>query len=270
MQTGKRVPPEIVSLTGQCRNICGTQLGVVYDLFSILDDFCQLRTDDAVATEEENDTLVLQATMINQRLNEWYAQLPPEYDPSRIQLTGPSPEVLSDYVYVYNDLYVASILSLYRVCLLLSYEIVFIHLSSRLRGSENACSPLPHSPLHPSQVSSLQWTESAILSVIEAVCASAPYNLGFPSQRCDDTCNSTSPPAVQGNPVLWPLYICGKMHICPPKTRSWIIGRLYKLGNEFGIAQALLFARFLSEGIFTKTRYMDDLLSGKAEVHIEL
>lgn len=270
MQTGKSVPPEIRSLTSIFENVPNNQLRVMFALFSLTDEYCQLRADFIVATEADSDTIISRAVSLAKGLDEWYANLPSKYLPSRLELEGPSPEVLSNYVYIYDNLHVASILSLFRTCLLLTHEMVFNRLSSPLRALKRAYPPASYSPLSPSQVASLQSTASAILSVIEAVCASAPYNLGFQSRESDGSSDSHLAPAVKGSPVLWPLYLSGRMDICPPETRTWIIGRLQKLGREFGIAEGLLFARFLKEEIFVRTKYMEDLLAGTAEEHVEV
>lgn len=272
-----------MTLTSKCRSVRFLQLRVVLELFSITDDFCDCRADELVATESDNDVIILRAITITDRLEEWYAKLPKEYVPVKIPLESTSPEVLSDYFYLFNDLYVSSIHSLFRVCSLLSYEILLLHLSPRLRNYEAAWPPT-YAPLSPSQTALLQSTASTMLRIIDAVCASAPYHLGFSTlpqgSKPDLKSNSSSisnpnnptdsSPAVRGNPILWPLYMAGKMPICPPETRTWIIGRLHKLGSEIGIAQGLLFARFLSEGIFVQSKWMDELLAGRAERHVEL
>ncbi|KAL9624162.1 MAG: hypothetical protein Q9160_001684 [Pyrenula sp. 1 TL-2023] len=281
MQRGVKVPPEIVGLTSKCSNVSHDQASVVLELFSITDDFCDFRADELMATDGDNDTIILRGIAITDRLEEWYAKLPQEYIPVKIQTESATPEVLSDYYYAFNDLYVSSMHSLFRVCSLLAYEILLLHLCPPLRHFETAW-PTTSSPLSPSQSALLQSTAATMLRIIDAVCANAPYHLGFPTQpqgsNTDPNSNSTSnpniptdtSPAVRGNPILWPLYMAGKMPVCPPATRTWIIGRLHKLGNEIGIAQGLLFARFLSEGIFVQAKWMDELLAGKAERHVEL
>ena len=57
---------------------------------------------------------------------------------------------------------------------------------------------------------------------------------------------------------MWPLFVCAQIYFVQNSTRSWIIGRLNKIGAEMGVQQAKVMAKILLQRAEVTEVLMED------------
>jgi hypothetical protein len=199
------------------------------------------------------ESIISEALSIAADLQSWHSNLPPDYYPtSTVKISSPTPDVFSDYYHTYSDVLTATFMNNYRVILILLHEIILAQLS-HVRSSptdineQNSFNYAP-TPSYIAQIErQVKRSQNAILNLIEQVCASVPFFLDY--EYCIRTTHTLSEPhhprAAGGNAVMWPLYVCAQINFVQDPIRTWIIGRLNKIGADMGVQQAKVMAKIL-------------------------
>jgi hypothetical protein len=199
------------------------------------------------------ESIISEALSIAADLQSWHSNLPPDYHPtSTVKIPNPTPDVFSDYYHIYSDVPTATFMNNYRVILILLHEIILTQLS-HIRSSPmgiNERNSFNYAP-PPSYIAQIERqvkrSQNAILNLIEQVCASVPFLLDY--EYCIRATRTLSEPhrprAAGSNALMWPLYVCAQIYFVQDSTRTWIIGRLNKIGADMGIQQAKVIAKIL-------------------------
>jgi hypothetical protein len=235
-QTRTPIPDIIVQLSEKCRDKGADPAD---DLSLIVFQFCNLRAEipfhpPMTQSESTTRTTIARCISIAEALTDWYGSLPPAFLPSPVSASTVSSYVLLEYYDVYEDVWTAGIVNYYRANSILVHEALINQLNFlRLRFPLG----LNESLGLEDQVSQ---SRSTILFLIDAVCASVPSLI-------------QSNFAAAGVSLLWPLYVSAQIspRSAPVQatTRSWIIGRLEKIGVHMGVRQATMLARLLNKEI---------------------
>jgi hypothetical protein len=199
------------------------------------------------------ESIISEALSIAADLQSWHSNLPADYYPtSTVKTSSPTPDVFSDYYHTYSDLPTATFMNNYRVILILLHEIILAQLS-HVRSSPADINEQNsfNRALTPSYIAQIERqvkrSQNAILNLIEQVCASVPFFLDY--EYCIRTTHTLSEPhhprAAGGNAVMWPLYVCAQINFVQDPIRTWIIGRLNKIGADMGVQQAKVMAKIL-------------------------
>lgn len=236
------------------------QIGSVTEINAINAQLCKLRariatiSSDSVA--ESAESIISEALSIAANLTDWYAELPQDYFPtSTVQIYGPTSEVYSNYYHIYQDQWTATLQNMYRLLLILVHEIILTQISNMLhRPSPEAINHQSYD-LHTSSPSyyaaqiqrQIKSSETTILDLIDLTCASVPFLLDYEHCEAASAAPSESPRprAAGGNAIMWPLYVAAQISFVRNATRTWIIGRLEKIGAEMGVQQAAVLVKFL-------------------------
>jgi hypothetical protein len=199
------------------------------------------------------ESIISEALSIAADLQSWYSNLPSNYYPtSTVTISSPTPDVFSDYYHIYSDVLTATFMNNYRVILILLHEIILAQLR-HVRPSPtdiNEQNNFNYAP-PPSYIAQIERqikrSQNAILNLIEQVCASVPFLLDY--EHCIRATRTLSEPhyprAAGGNAVMWPLYVCAQVYFVQDPIRTWIIGRLNKIGADMGVQQAKVMAKIL-------------------------
>lgn len=129
-----------------------------------------------------------------------------------------------------------------------SHEIVLDHLDVLRTSYSQNSDPYAIYSLPPRYAYQAHHSKSVILDLINDICASIPYLLSYDPEDPPDPPSKRGPHAAGGNAAVWPLYVAGQLDICPTSTRTWILGRLHKIGTEMGVRQAITLEKVLRSG----------------------
>ncbi|RFU25708.1 hypothetical protein B7463_g10636, partial [Scytalidium lignicola] len=235
-QTRSPVPDIVVQLSRKCHERSSDP---VEGLILIVFHFCSIRAQTPFCPPSTQAEVTTRATIsrftsISQALANWHDSLPAAFIPSTVFIGRASSETLSEYYYLYEDIWTAAIANNYRANSILVHEALISQLQFLRDHYTNDMDELLELE---DQISHSCRT---ILSLIDAVCASVPSLL-------------QSNFAAAGVGLLWVLYVCAQIspRTAPlhDATRSWIIGRLEKIGAEMGVRQATTLAGFLHKQI---------------------
>ena len=231
-QTRSSIPDIVVQLSQKCHDKSANSLE---DLNLIVFQFCNIRAGAPFhppTTQSESTTraTIARCISIAQALADWHDGLPTSFFPSKVSAGSASPDILSEHYDVYEDIWTAGIGNNYRANSILVHEALINQLDflrDRYPYDLNEVLELEDQISH---------SRSTILSHIDAVCASVPNLL-------------QSNFAAAGVGLLWPLYVSAQIspRAAPlhDGTRTWIIGRLEKIGAEMGVRQATMLAGLL-------------------------
>ena len=235
-QTRSPIPDIVVQLSQKCHD---KSAAPVEDLNLIVFRFCNIRAGTCfyppkTSSESTTRAIIARCTSIAQSLADWHDSLPAAFFPLTVSAGSRSPEVLSEHYDVYEDLWTAGIANNYRANSILVHEALINQLDF-LRDRY---------PYDLKEVLELEdqisQSRSTILSLIDEVCASVPSLL-------------QSNFAAAGVGLLWTLYVCAQIspRAAPlhDVTRSWIIGRLEKIGAKLGVRQATTLAGLLHQRV---------------------
>jgi hypothetical protein len=235
-QTRSPIPDIVVQLSKKCHD---RSADLLEDLFLIVFHFCNIRAETPFhppTTQSGSATraTISSCTSIAQALADWHDRLPAGLLPSTVSTGRTSSDILSEHCDIYEDIWTAGIANNYRATSILVHEalinqLAFLrdHYSHNLNDVLELEDQISHS-------------RSTILSLIDAVCASVPSLL-------------QSNLAAAGVGLLWTLYVAAQIspRAAPlhDATRSWIIGRLEKIGAEMGVRQATTLAGLLHKKV---------------------
>jgi hypothetical protein len=235
-QTRSPIPDIVVQLSQKCHDRSASPLE---DLNLIVFQFCNIRAGTPFhppTTQSESTTraTIARCTSIAQALADWHDGLPAAFLPSTVSAGSASSDILSEHYDIYEDIWTAGIANNYRANSILVHEALINQLDflrNRYPYDLNEVLELEDQISH---------SRSTILSLIDAVCASVPSLL-------------QSNFAAAGVGLLWTLYVSAQIspRAAPlhDATRSWIIGRLEKIGAEMGVRQATTLAGLLHKKV---------------------
>lgn len=254
----KPIPSTVLRLSESCPTMSeGSQTDIAKKFTAISARHSVLRAKIASypsgTLTKYTESIISEALSIATDLQSWHSNLPPNYYPtSTVKISSPTPDVFSDYYHIYSDVPTATFMNNYRVILILLHEIILTQLS-HVRSSPmdtNEQNSFNYAP-PPSYIAQIQRqvkrSQNAILNLIEQVCASIPFLLDY--EYCIRATRTPSEPhhprAAGGHAVMWPLYVCAQIYFVQDSTRTWIIGRLNKIGADMGVQQAKVMAKIL-------------------------
>jgi hypothetical protein len=240
-QTRSQIPDVVVQLSQRCRaqKYHDKSVHSLEDLVPIIFKFCNIRSAlsfNPLLTQSESTTRTAISCFLSiaQALAKWNDRLSAAFVPSTISTSRASSEVLSEHFDVYDDIWTAGIVNNYRVNTILVHEAL---VSQLVFLRDHYCLDLHELLELEDQIS---HSRSMLLCLTDAVCASVPNLL-------------QSNFAAAGVGLLWTLYVCAQIspRTAPlrAETRSWIIGRLEKIGAEMGVRQATMLAGILHQQV---------------------
>ena len=89
----------------------------------------------------------------------------------------------------------------------------------------------------------LLMSNSIVLQLSHEICDSVPYFLGY---DIGNESSFSTPKTVNGNLILWSLYIAASTSMASAEMRAWVAARLYWISRTMGIRQAVPLAYTLS------------------------
>jgi hypothetical protein len=238
-QTRSPIPDIVVQLsqkhrTQKCDDKSVHQLD---DLVPIIFDFCNIRSASPFRpsksqSESTSRTVISSLSSIARALAKWSDGIATVFAPSIIPTKISNPDVLSEHFEIYDDIWTAAFVNYYRTNSILVHEAL---ISQLLFMRDNYCLDLDELLELEGQIA---LSRSMIISLVDAVCASVPGLL-------------KSDLAAAGVNLLWTLYVSAQISPqtapLPVATRSWITGRLEKIGKEMGVRQATTLAMILHQ-----------------------
>jgi hypothetical protein len=168
--------------------------------------------------------------------------LPPQYAYDIEFISEPTEEIFTDHYHLYHSLWIAMIWNNYRSIRVLVNELLLVHL---LHLSQKQTSFPNQQEFFSSYDSEVTRVKSLMMTLTHEICASVPFYLGYhESQKSPPT----PPKAVNGNLLIWPLYIAASMDMVSEVIRAWAVTRLETVGESLGIRQAAVLASVLNRG----------------------
>lgn len=245
-QTRSPVPEVVVQLSHKCRERSADHFE---DFNPLVIKACNIKSaypfnPPTAQLESTTRAAIASYTSIAEAFADQYASLPTAYLPSTLPCVTTSTEILSEHYDVYEDVWAAGIANNYRASIILVHEALIAQIDFlRVRYPHDLDEILDLED----QTSKSRLT---ILSLIDTICASVPNLL-------------QSNLAVAGVALLWPLYVSAQISSLrtapiPEGTRSWIIGRLEKIGIDLGVRQATMLAGLLYEEIEVTELWEDE------------
>jgi hypothetical protein len=212
-------------------------------LCDITAEYCSFRSamrcfDDYSRSAEIVGTVL----NIDAKLVTWATTLPSQFAYDIISISEPSEEVFTDHYHIYRNLWIATVWNLYRCIRVLVNELLLVHL---LHLSWKQTGFPDEQEVFFSYDSEVTRAKSAMMTLIHDICASVPFYLGYHKGRSSPP---TLPKAVNGNLLIWPLYIAASMNMVSDMVQTWAVTRLQMVGEILGIRQASVLASVLSRG----------------------
>ena len=193
-------------------------------LLEIIDRLCILRCRTKDVTEDD-PTILEEAHAIEKELVEWAESVPWEY--AFLVKNKKIPDGFLSQYHVYKDAWTVGVWNVYRCCHILTHEVIMQWLSL-------------HST--PAKVAAQRLESKVACNQLAAdVCYSVPYLIG---DEFSQTASNT-PKAIGASSLIWPLYLVATMDLGEYHIRCWVIEQFEKIGNLFGIKQALSLANVL-------------------------
>jgi hypothetical protein len=181
--------------------------------------FCPLPSDSDFVSMD----IIHRCKVLAEKLEAWKDNLPIELLPVRVGGGNLNPDVLGKYYDIYHDIWTVVLMNNQRKVTLLVHELAV----TRLLDLQQKCL------LSANEVHRIQELRVAALDNIDMICGSVPFLL-----RSGHVEAATS--------ALWPLFVCAQMKPrtlnVSSATRSWIVERMRKIGNEMGVQQAIFMA----------------------------
>ncbi|KAF2101785.1 hypothetical protein NA57DRAFT_64483 [Rhizodiscina lignyota] len=177
------------------------------------------------------------AQEVDGRLEHWYLTLPEDWGHRtvRMQLEEPvdvfnAPQWQGP-VHIYDDLFMANIINDYRVSRIFCQQIIL-----NMSGALSDPAPETLITVHGMQ----QHAMYVARTMADDVCSSVPFHLEIDLQpRARDSGQEIHAAEATGGYFLsWPLFVIGNTDCVPMRQREWIRGRLYRIGQDFGLSSA--------------------------------
>jgi hypothetical protein len=238
-QTRSPIPDIVVQLSQKYRGQKCDDKSVhqLENLVPIIFDFCNIRSvtpfrPSKSQSEFTTRTVISSLSSMAHALAKWSDGIAAVFAPSIIPTESSDPNILSEHFEIYDDIWTAAYVNYYRTNNILVHEalisqLLFMRDNYRLDVDELL-----------ELEDQITQSRSIIMSLVDGVCASVPGLL-------------QSELAAAGVNLLWALYVSAQIS---PKTapvrvatRSWIIGRLEKIGTEMGVRQATTLAMILHQ-----------------------
>jgi hypothetical protein len=249
VQTRTPIPNIVVRLSQKCRASKTNPLEEVIPLSFL---FCNLRSTipfHPVENQSEARTraIIAKYSSVSEALFEWHCSLPSGFLPTKMPSEKSDPAVLSEFYDVWDDVWTAGVVNNCSTNHILVNESLLVQLAY-LRDNY-ACNLNELVELE----DRISKARNTIIYLIDTVCASVPYLL-------------QSNLAVCGVGLLWALYVSAQIspRAAPvdKATRSWITGRLEKIGVDLGVRQATTLAGFLHKKIEVTQLLNDEFNDG--------
>lgn len=224
------------------------------------------------------DAIIASAIQIDSELLNLQTNMPPMWQYQTI-FTDADPGLVSEgFYHVYSDLWVAQMWNNFRIVRMVLNEII----REQLIKGYSFNPPLFTAPEYAVQ---LQLSTDAIILLASEICATVRQHAGYipplaplrpagseqalqawgalgvpPSAlACGSPTSKTlsqfvpqaqilEPESVRASGcyyLVWPLFMVGRMSVCPNHLRLWVINCLQYIGRTIGMQQALTFAEAL-------------------------
>lgn len=235
VQTRSPIPDVVIQLSQKCRER-GTN--PLENVVSLSFQFCNLRSKIPFhprqdQSEQRTRAIITQYSRIAKEIEDWQCGLPSGFVPTKVA-SEPSLSVLSEYYDVYDDIWTAGVVNSCSASSILINESLIVQLAFLRDNYARDCNEILELD------GRISKARNTIIDLIDDICASVPYLL-------------QSNLAVAGVGLLWSLYVSAQIspRAAPvhATTRSWITGRLEKIGAELGVRQATTLAGFLHQKI---------------------
>lgn len=136
--------------------------------------------------------------------------------------------------HVYEDVHIANIINDYRVCRIFCQSVIL------------ACINIL-SPQNPHTAPEYKNAAFIIQTMVDEICACVPFHMRYDMQHTPKQLgqDESAAEAIGGYFLVWPLYVAANAEVVPKRQRDWLQGRLFHIGNTFGLsaAQVLVLAR---------------------------
>ena len=207
-------------------------------------------------------TLMEDAQRVDRDLAAWSLEVPDSWKYKTLGLCKQTDEpntaeLHPGPIHGYNDIWTARHWNVYRSYRILCQAIILNCLERLIPTSEIASSDV------------YRRTAATLQKMVDDICASVPYHLGFPAPIYDLEIN-TSPynfqdwskddydpptdnffrtaryrhaPATGGYFLIWELFVAADVIVIPKTQRDWVVNRLRHIGAKYGLSQATVLAR---------------------------
>ncbi|KAI2634477.1 hypothetical protein GGS21DRAFT_539321 [Xylaria nigripes] len=203
--------------------------------------------DRAVKTPQTVELMldiIRKAQAMDREVAAWQQGLPPDWQHTTVAWEDNVPngdygkaEVFPGRVDVYNDIWIASSANSARVCRLILHSMI-------VRCAAWVCAPVDYR-ITPEYATASSVCRDAITDII----ASVPYFLGWnlkrKGQQAQTTnygtfaCGEEGIKGLAGYLITWPLTVVISQDYATDAQRAWAVGRLRKIGWDFGVKYAL-------------------------------
>jgi hypothetical protein len=212
-------------------------------LYNIIAEYCDFRATMKCFNDYSRSVEIVSAALeMNVKLATWASSLPQQYAYDIISISELSEEIYTDHYHVYRNLWIAAVWNNYRCVRVLVNELLLVHLlylSQRQRSFHDEQGSLF------SYDSDVARAKSLMMTLTHEICATVPFYLGHHKSQQSPP---KQPKAVNGNLVIWPLYIVASMDVISDMMQAWAVKRLEKIGESMGVRQATALANVLSRG----------------------
>jgi len=206
-------------------------------------EYCSFRSAMRCFCDYSRSAEVISTVLnIDAKLATWATTLPPQYAYDIISISELSEEIFADHYHLYRNLWLAMIWNNYRCIRILVNELLLVHL---LHLSHEQTSFPDHQEFLFSYDSEVTRVKSVMMTLIHEICASVPFYLGY---HGSEKSPPITPKVVNGNLLIWPLYIAASIGAASNMMQAWAVTRLEKVGESMGIRQAAVLATVLRRG----------------------
>lgn len=213
------------------------------------------------AIAREIVTLMEDAQRVDRELAAWSLDVPDLWRFKRLGLCKPMDDPITAQVYPgsihgYQDIWTARHWNIYRSYRILCQAIILNCLERLIPATKIA--------------STDEYRRTATISqnMVDDICASVPFHLGFPAltyDMKDDTSSDNSrdhsrddndlpraklfqparfkdAQATGGYSLFWELFVAANVVVIPEAQRTWIMNRIRYIGAKYGLTQATVLA----------------------------
>lgn len=217
--------PEEAAVTKLC------QLGIKY---------CKLRSSIRDFRDFSDQGYVIStACALDAEYANWALHCPIPSSCDTVFVKEPSDGVFSDHYQKYSTLWDATIWNNYRAVRLLLNELIFVQICHLYPSCDTSSIDSEENTFLGNQ---LIASNATVLQLSLEICASVPFFLGYE----EDSAKIPTPKTINGNLILWSLYIAASTSMVSCEMRDWVTARLYWISTTMGIRQATPLAYNLS------------------------
>ncbi|OCL01595.1 hypothetical protein AOQ84DRAFT_273148, partial [Glonium stellatum] len=241
LQNQVPVPADIIELWAYATNFFdGRAPGRIFS--DIMIRFINLNVAIKNGNLFNSDAIIASAMQIDSELVKLQSNMPPMWQYQTVFTDADSELVAEGFYHVYSDLWVAQMRNNFRILRMVLNEVI----REQLLKGYSSNPPLFTAPEYAVQ---LQLSTNAILLLASEICATVPQHAGYipslvplhPTGQFVPQAQSPESESVRAAGcyyLVWPLFMVGRMTVCPDHLRLWVINRLQYIGRTIGMQQA--------------------------------